>query len=102
MFGKDGNVVREGEFREGEWDEEATRRKRRRLAYVSACSSSDDFPSLPLCPVCMEEMVEGDELYVYSSCGHRVCACGKETLDSQWDAKCVVCKAEGGKRIRLF
>ena len=101
-----GAVLTEGIFFQGKLDERGTLRKRGREAFVrmyeDMCKDNPHFPALPTCPVCFEFMVEGDDVFVYPECGHRVCACANGSLSREWEGKCVVCRREGGKRRKLY
>ena len=104
-------VVHEGLFRDGAPDRRATKRmlreeterKKARQRVISLCEKSKHLVDLPRCAVCITEMMEGDEVYVYTTCGHRVCACvKKQTVDQKWVTCCPTCRADDQSMVRVW
>ena len=81
---------------------EADTRKTSRQQLIDFCTESKYLSDVKVCPLCLDEMLEGDEIYVFNQCGHRVCACIQNLTDDTWQTKCAQCKSEGQKRIRLY
>ena len=104
-------VVHDGMFCDGAPDKRATKRmlreeterKKARQRVISLCEKSKHLVDLPRCAVCITEMMEGDEVYVYTTCGHRVCACvKKQTVDQKWVTCCPTCRADDQSMVRVW
>lgn len=114
IFRKDGTVSCEGEWLDGVFsreqtrkrmDEKASREVRQRVESLHA-DHPEALGEVPTCALCLDPIHHGDESHVFVPCGHRaLCGpCGRRSRrrDCAWKTTCVMCKAQGCELVRVF